>query len=91
MKRESSPTSATIVTERLFAPITSSVEWMSVESAEMTKHAVNAFLALSVAFINELAGLCERVGANAKEVERGLKTEQRIGIADLTELLACPN
>jgi len=63
----------------LFASITSSIEWMSVESAEMTKHAVNAFLAMSVAYINELAGLCERVGADAKEVERGLKTEQRIG------------
>jgi UDPglucose 6-dehydrogenase len=63
----------------LFAPITSSIEWVSVESAEMTKHAVNAFLAMSVAYINELAGLCERVGADAKEVERGLKTEQRIG------------
>jgi len=63
----------------LFAPITSSIEWMLVESAEMTKHAVNAFLAMSVAYINELAGLCEQVGADAKEVERGLKTEQRIG------------
>jgi UDPglucose 6-dehydrogenase len=64
---------------QLFAPITSSIEWMSVESAEMTKHAVNAFLAMSVAFINELAGLCEKVGADAKEVERALKSEQRIG------------
>jgi UDPglucose 6-dehydrogenase len=52
---------------------------MSVASAEMTKHAVNAFLATSVAFINELARLCETVGADAKEVERGLKSEQRIG------------
>jgi UDPglucose 6-dehydrogenase len=63
----------------LFAPISSSIEWMSVESAEMTKHAVNAFLGLSVAFINELASLCEQVGADAREVERGLKTEPRIG------------
>jgi UDPglucose 6-dehydrogenase len=63
----------------LFAPITSSIEWMSVESAEMTKHAVNAFLATSVAFINELAALCERAGADAKEVERGLRSEGRIG------------
>ena len=46
---------------------------MSVESAEMTKHALNAFLATSVAFINEIAALCEQVGADAKEVERGLK------------------
>jgi UDPglucose 6-dehydrogenase len=52
---------------------------MTVESAEMTKHAINAFLALSVTFANELASVCERVGADAKEVERGLKTEQRIG------------
>jgi UDPglucose 6-dehydrogenase len=55
------------------------IEWMGVESAEMTKHAINAFLAASVTFINEIAGLCERVGADAREVERGLKTEARIG------------
>jgi UDPglucose 6-dehydrogenase len=64
---------------RLLEPITDRVEWMSVESAEMTKHAVNAFLATSVTFINEIAALCERTGADAKEVERGLKTERRIG------------
>jgi UDPglucose 6-dehydrogenase len=63
----------------LFEPITDRIEWMSVESAEMTKHAVNAFLATSVTFINELAALCERTGADAKEVERGLRTERRIG------------
>ncbi|MEO6774644.1 MAG: nucleotide sugar dehydrogenase, partial [Kofleriaceae bacterium] len=63
----------------LLAPITSRIEWMSIESAEMTKHAINAFLALSVTFANELATICERVGADAKEVERGLKTESRIG------------
>jgi UDPglucose 6-dehydrogenase len=60
-------------------PITDRIEWMSVESAEMTKHALNAFLALSVSYANEIAALCERVGADAKEVERGLKTEVRIG------------
>ena len=65
--------------EALFAPIAAPVEWMSVESAEMTKHAINAFLATSVAFINELATLCEESGADAKQVERGLKTEKRIG------------
>ncbi len=63
----------------LFAPITDRLEWMSVESAEMTKHAINAFLATSVTFINEIAALCEQSGADAKEVERGLKTEKRIG------------
>jgi UDPglucose 6-dehydrogenase len=65
--------------ESLFAPFTNNIVWMSVESAEMTKHAINAFLATSVTFANELARLCEAVGADAKEVERGLKSEGRIG------------
>lgn len=64
---------------RLLEPISKRIEWMSVESAEMTKHAVNAFLAASVAFANEIASICEQVGADVKEVERGLKTERRIG------------
>jgi UDPglucose 6-dehydrogenase len=55
------------------------IEWMSVESAEMTKHALNAYLATSVAFINEVAELCEQVGADAREVEGGLKSDTRIG------------
>lgn len=63
----------------LVAPFTDRIEWMSVESAEMTKHAINAFLATSVTFINEIAALCEQTGADAKEVERGLKSEKRIG------------
>ena len=65
--------------KKLFSPITNKIEWMSVESAEMTKHAINAFLATSVTFANELAAICELYGADAKEVERGLKTESRIG------------
>ena len=64
---------------QMLRPITERIEWMTVESAEMTKHALNAFLATSVAFANEIAVLCEQVGADAKEVERGLKSEQRIG------------
>jgi UDPglucose 6-dehydrogenase len=67
-----------VLTE-LLAPFTDHIEWMSVESAEMTKHALNAFLATSVTFINEIAAICEQVGADAKEVERGLKSESRIG------------
>jgi UDPglucose 6-dehydrogenase len=63
----------------LLTPFTNRIEWMSVESAEMTKHALNAFLATSVTFINEIATICEQVGADAKEVERGLKSESRIG------------
>ncbi len=63
----------------LLEPICGNILWMSVESAEMTKHALNAFLANSVAFINEIAAVCEGVGADAREVERGLKSDERIG------------
>jgi UDPglucose 6-dehydrogenase len=63
----------------LLHPITASIEWMTVESAEMTKHALNAFLALSIVFANETATICEALGADAKQVERGLKSDRRIG------------
>jgi UDPglucose 6-dehydrogenase len=49
------------------------------ESAEMIKHAINSFLAGSIALMNEISRICEHVGADAKEVERGLKSEPRIG------------
>lgn len=65
--------------QNLLSPFTNNIIWMSIESAEMTKHALNAFLATSVVFINELAILCEKTGANAREVEKGLKSEDRIG------------
>ena len=63
----------------LLAPFGGEREWMSIESAEMTKHALNGFLATSVAYINEVAAICEAVGADAAEVSRGLKSERRIG------------
>ncbi len=63
----------------LLAPFSSNIIWMKITSAEMTKHALNAFLATSVVFINEIASLCELVGADAREVEQGLKSEERIG------------
>ena len=63
----------------LLAPLSETIIWMSIESAEMTKHALNAFLANSVAFANEIATLCEEAGADAKDVEQGLKSDERIG------------
>lgn len=63
----------------LLAPLSAPIEFMRVESAELSKHAINAFLATSVAFINELARLAERSGGDAREVERALKTDVRIG------------
>ena len=65
--------------EKLFTPFTRTIMFMRTESAEMVKHALNSFLALSITFINEIARLCERVGADAREVSRGLKSEPRIG------------
>ncbi len=49
------------------------------ESAEMIKYAANAFLATKITFINEIAGLCERVGADVKEVAKGIGLDGRIG------------
>ena len=50
-----------------------------VTSAEMIKHASNAFLATKISFINEIANVCEEVGANVDEVARGLGLDARIG------------
>jgi UDPglucose 6-dehydrogenase len=49
------------------------------ESAEMVKYAANAFLATKITFINEIAALCERVGADVKEVSKGMGLDGRIG------------
>jgi len=55
------------------------IEWMSIESAEMSKHAINAFLATSICFANEIAEVARRHGADPREVERALKSDSRIG------------
>ena len=49
------------------------------ETAELTKYAANAFLATKITFINEIADLCERVGANVQDVARGMGMDRRIG------------
>ena len=49
------------------------------ESAEMIKYAANAFLATKITFINEIAALCEKVGADVKEVSKGMGLDGRIG------------
>ncbi|MBA4135773.1 MAG: hypothetical protein C0518_00490 [Opitutus sp.] len=73
------PVIARGVLEQLFAPLGAPLFWMRPESAEMVKHALNSFLALSIAFVNEIAALSETVGADAREVADGLKSEPRIG------------
>ena len=56
---------------------------MSPESAEMTKYVANALLATKISFINEVANLCERTGADINEVRRGIGHDRRIGFAFL--------
>lgn len=65
--------------EQLFKPFAAQILFVRTESAEMVKHALNSFLALSITFINEVARLCEHTGADAREVAAGLKSEPRIG------------
>jgi len=65
--------------KKLLSPL--DVEWKSVGlcTAEMSKHALNAFLATSVSFANELGNLCDEVGADGVELAKILRMEPRIG------------
>ena len=67
---------------RLYAPFTISSDRfiaMDIRSAEMTKYAANAMLATKISFINEIANICERVGADVNAVRKGIGSDQRIG------------
>jgi UDPglucose 6-dehydrogenase len=70
-----------IMTE-LYAPFVrqgNPVYYMDERSAELTKYAANAFLATKISFMNEIANLCERVGANVDMVRIGIGADSRIG------------
>ena len=68
--------------ERLYKPLglrNTPVIFVSRESAELAKYAANAFLAMKISFINEIADLCETVGANVQEVATAVGADGRIG------------
>ncbi len=68
--------------EELYEPFVrqgNPIIFMDEHSAEVTKYAANAFLATKISFMNEIANLCELVGADVDEVRRGIGTDSRIG------------
>jgi len=68
--------------KRLYKPFTMNghpVIFMDIVSAEMTKYAANAMLATKISFMNDIANLCEIVGANVNMVRRGIGSDRRIG------------
>ncbi|KAA6333710.1 UDP-glucose 6-dehydrogenase TuaD [termite gut metagenome] len=70
------------IMEKLYRPFLLNgypILMMDVPSAEMTKYAANAMLATRISFMNDIANLCERVGANVDHVRKGIGTDSRIG------------
>ena len=73
---------AKVMMEKLYKPLAlrnAPVMFVNRESAELAKYAANAFLALKISFINEVADLCEEVGANVQEVASAIGKDRRIG------------
>lgn len=73
---------ATQIMQEIYSPFlrtANRIILMDVKSAEMTKYAANSFLATKISFMNEIANLCEKVGADAEMVRVGMSTDTRIG------------
>ena len=73
---------ATKIMQEIYSPFlrtANRIVLMDVKSAEMTKYAANSFLATKISFMNEIANLCEKVGADAEMVRVGISTDTRIG------------
>lgn len=74
------------VMAELYAPFVRTgkpIIFMDIPSAEMTKYAANAMLATRISFMNDIANLCERVGANVDLIRKGIGSDERIGSAFL--------
>jgi UDPglucose 6-dehydrogenase len=67
------------VLSKIYANVDTKIIFTDRRSAELTKYAANNFLALKVSYINEIANLCEKTGANIEDVVRGIGSDPRIG------------
>lgn len=70
---------AAAIIEELHTPFQTKIVKSNLESAEMIKYAANAFLATKISFINDIANICERVGADVSKVSEGVGLDSRIG------------
>ncbi|MFC5731976.1 UDP-glucose dehydrogenase family protein [Cytobacillus gottheilii] len=70
---------AAAVLQELYAPLNTEIMVTDTRSAEMIKYASNAFLATKISFINEIAAICEKVGADISQVADGIGKDKRIG------------
>ena len=70
------------IMEELYEPFTDNnknILFMNIKSAELTKYAANAMLASRISFMNEMANICEKTGANIEDIRIGIGTDKRIG------------
>lgn len=73
---------ATEIMQELYSPIVKTgypIIFMDVKSAEMTKYAANSFLAVKISYANEIANICEQIGADVEMVRKGMCADKRIG------------
>jgi len=77
---------AMAILAQMYAPLKQRnipILYTGLESSELIKYASNGFLATKISFVNELAGLCERIGADVREVSLGMGLDSRIGVGFL--------
>ncbi len=70
---------AETIMKKLYKPLGAPIIVTDIESAEIIKHASNSFLAMKISYINAVANICERVGADVIQVARGMGLDRRIG------------